>query len=97
MANMKCPSLSNCPKSKHFFYSYNNNNNTFYQNRGIPSTFTGPHGSIKYYIEVINEEPLLEEGHRVGLFEFGVEAPNREILNVCYEFKLNFKLNQFLI
>jgi hypothetical protein len=50
--------------------------------KGIPSSFIGPHGTIKYYVEVVNEESGIEEGHRVGLQEFIVEAPFRENLNL---------------
>ena len=44
----------------------------------------GPHGTIKYYIEVIVEEPNIEEDHRVGLLEFDVDSPQRKGLNVSY-------------
>ena len=42
----------------------------------------GPYGTIKYYIEVIVEEPSIKENHRVGLLEFDVDSPQREELDV---------------
>ena len=42
----------------------------------------GPHGTIKYYIEVIVEEPGVEKDPRVVLLEFDVDSPQRDGLKV---------------
>ena len=59
----------------------------------------GPHGTIKYYIEVIVEQPGVEEDHRVRLLEFVVESPQRKraLTSVpfenCFEFEMEFQLS----
>jgi len=45
----------------------------------------GPHGTIKYYIEVIFEEPGVEKDHRVGLLEFVVDSTHSEEPNFSIE------------
>ncbi len=50
-------------------------------NSGIPSSFISLHGSITYYIEVIIDEPIINEIHKTGL-EILVDAPFKENLLV---------------
>ena len=49
----------------------------------------GPHGSIKYYIEVITKELMgVVVENRVGLLEFDVDSPQRDGLNVSSLLKM---------
>ena len=56
----------------------------FNDKRNIPSTFVGPHGIIKYYIEVITKELGFEVDHRMELLEFIVDSPQKEGLTVSF-------------
>jgi len=50
--------------------------------KDLPSSFSGSHGSILYYIKVIIDDIDIPEGQRVTRKEFAVDAPSKQKYNV---------------
>lgn len=70
---MSSPFAINYPKSKYWLAKLFRWL-TFASKRGIPSSFSGFHGSVKYWIEAEIEKPMFSFNHKTRT-EFEVEAP----------------------